>query len=49
MVIELKKPGVPGRAAFDEILTSYKHRQNGIPTLFVFNALIIASSKRFRG
>ncbi|MCX7009912.1 MAG: DEAD/DEAH box helicase family protein [Kiritimatiellaeota bacterium] len=44
MVIELKKPGVPARAAFDENLTSYKHPQNGIPALFVFNALLIASN-----
>ncbi len=35
VVIELKKPGVPARAAFDENLTSYKHPQNGIPALFV--------------
>ena len=41
---ELKKPGVPARAAFDESLTSYKHPQNGIPALFVFNALLIASN-----
>jgi type I restriction enzyme R subunit len=40
----LKKPGVPARAAFDENLTSYKHPQNGIPALFVFNALMIASN-----
>ena len=44
VVIELKKPGVPARAAFDENLTSYKHAQNGIPALFVFNALLIASN-----
>ena len=44
LVIELKKPGVPARAAFDENLTSYKHPQNGIPALFVFNALLIASN-----
>ena len=44
MVIELKKPGVPARAAFDENLTSYKHPQNGIPAQFVFNALLIASN-----
>ncbi|MGA2870672.1 MAG: type I restriction endonuclease, partial [Verrucomicrobiota bacterium] len=44
LVIELKKPGVPARAAFDENLTSYKHPQNGIPSLFVFNALLIASN-----
>ena len=29
VVIELKKPGVPARAAFDENLTHYKHPQNG--------------------
>ena len=44
VVIELKKPGVPARTAFDENLTSYKHAQNGIPALFVFNALLIASN-----
>ena len=44
VVIELKKPGVPTRAAFDENLTSYKHPQNGIPALFVFNVLLIASN-----
>src|SRR2546427_570754 len=44
VVIELKKPGVPARAAFDENLTSYKHAQNGIPALFWFNALLIASN-----
>ena len=40
-VIELKKPGVPARAAFDENLTHYKQQ---IPQLFWFNALIIASN-----
>jgi type I restriction enzyme R subunit len=44
VVIELKKPGVPARAAFDENLTSYKHPQNGIPALFAFNGLLIASN-----
>src|SRR5262249_48358572 len=44
VVVELKKPGVPARAAFDENLTSYKHPQNGIPTLFAHNALLIASN-----
>ena len=44
VVIELKKPGVPARAAFDENLTSYKHPQNGIPALFWYNALVIASN-----
>jgi type I restriction enzyme R subunit len=44
VVIELKKPGVPARVAFDENLTSYKHPQNGIPALFAYNALLIASN-----
>ena len=41
VVIELKKPGVPARAAFDENLTHYKVE---IPQLFWFNALLIASN-----
>jgi type I restriction enzyme R subunit len=41
VVVELKKPGVPARAAFDENLTHYKHQ---IPQLFWFNALLIASN-----
>ncbi len=41
VVIELKKPGVPVRAAFDENLTHY---QQQIPALFWFNALLIASN-----
>lgn len=41
VVIELKKPGVPARAAFDENLTLYKKE---IPQLFWFNALLIASN-----
>lgn len=41
VVIELKKPGVPARAAFDENLTHYKHQ---IPSLFWSNALLIASN-----
>jgi type I restriction enzyme R subunit len=41
VVIELKKPGVPARAAFDENLTHYKQQ---IPSLFWFNALLIASN-----
>ncbi len=41
VVIELKKPGVPARAAFDENLTHYKQQ---IPALFWFNALLIASN-----
>lgn len=41
VVIELKKPGVPARAAFDENLTHYKQQ---IPQLFWTNALLIASN-----
>ena len=41
LVIELKKPGVPARAAFDENLTHYKQQ---IPALFWTNALMIASN-----
>ena len=41
VVIKLKKPGVPVRAAFDENLTHYKAE---IPQLFWFNALLIASN-----
>ena len=41
VVIELKKPGVPARAAFDENLTHYKQQ---IPALFWFNGLMIASN-----
>jgi type I restriction enzyme R subunit len=41
VVIELKKLGVPARAAFDENLTHYKKQ---IPALFWFNALLIASN-----
>jgi hypothetical protein len=44
VVLEFKKPGVPARSAFDENITSYKHAQNGIPALFAYNALIIASN-----
>jgi len=44
LVIELKKPSVPARQAFDGNLTSYKHAQNGIPALFWSNALLIASN-----
>ena len=44
VVIELKKPGVPAKRAFDGNLTSYKHAQNGIPALFWSNALLIASN-----
>ena len=41
VVVELKKIGVPARAAFDDNLTCYK---TDIPQLFVFNALHIASN-----
>ena len=41
VVVELKKPGVPARSAFDENLTHYKHE---IPQLFSYNALLIASN-----
>ncbi len=41
VVIELKKPGVPVRAAFDENLTHYRQQ---IPALFWSNALLIASN-----
>jgi type I restriction enzyme R subunit len=44
VVIELKKPGVAARQAFDENLTSYKHAQNGIPQLFWYSAFLIASN-----
>ncbi|MFL6234292.1 MAG: type I restriction endonuclease subunit R [Thermoanaerobaculia bacterium] len=41
IVIELKKPGVPVRTAFDDNLTHYKSE---IPQLFWYNALLIASN-----
>ena len=44
LVIELKKPGVPARQAFDANLTSYKHALNGVPQLFWANLLLIASN-----
>jgi type I restriction enzyme R subunit len=44
VVVALKKTGVPAKQAFDENLTSYKHPQNGIPELFAYNALLIASN-----
>ena len=44
VVIELKKPGVPAKQAFDGNLTSYKHAHNGVPQLFWSNALLIASN-----
>lgn len=44
VVIELKKPSVPAKQAFDDNLASYKHLQNGIPALFWYNAFLIASN-----
>jgi type I restriction enzyme R subunit len=44
VVVELKKPGVSARQAFDENLMSYKHPQNGIPDLFWYNALLMVSN-----
>jgi type I restriction enzyme R subunit len=44
VLIEFKQPGVPARQAFDDNCTSYKHPQNGVPALFWYNALIIASN-----
>ncbi len=41
VVVELKKPGVPARAAFDENLSHYKKE---VPQLFWYNALLIASN-----
>ena len=41
VVIELKKPGVPARAAFDENLTHYKQQ---VPQLFWYNTFLIASN-----
>lgn len=41
VVIELKKPGVSARVAFDDNLTHYKAQ---IPQLFWFNAFMIASN-----
>lgn len=41
VVIELKKPGVPARNAFDENLSHYKQQ---IPALFWYNAFLIASN-----
>src|SRR5438105_4698678 len=42
VVIELKKPGVAARQAFEENLTSYMHPQNGMPQLFWSNLFLIA-------
>jgi type I restriction enzyme, R subunit len=44
VMVELKKPGIPAKQAFDDNLTSYKHPQNGIPDLFWYNAVLIASN-----
>src|SRR6266542_1661636 len=44
VVLEFKKPGVSARHAFDDNITSYKHPQNGVPQLFWYNALLIASN-----
>src|SRR6266545_529833 len=41
VVIEVKKPGVPVRAGFDDNLTHYKRE---IPQLFWYNALLIVSN-----
>ena len=41
VVVELKKPGVPARAGYDENITHYKQQ---IPKLFWTNALCIASN-----
>jgi type I restriction enzyme R subunit len=46
VVMEFKKPGVPARAALEDNITSYKHPLNGVPALFWFNGLIIASNGR---
>jgi type I restriction enzyme, R subunit len=43
-LMEFKKPGVPARAALEENITSYKHPLNGVPGLFWYNGLIIASN-----
>lgn len=41
IVVELKKPGVPARSAFDDNLTHYKQ---AVPSLFWYNAFLIASN-----
>ena len=41
LVVELKKPGVPSKTAFDENLTHYK---NAIPKLFWYSAWLVASN-----
>jgi type I restriction enzyme R subunit len=44
VVIELKKPGVSDRLAFEDNLSSYKHELNGVPGLFAYNAALITSN-----
>jgi type I restriction enzyme R subunit len=44
VLLEFKKPGVPAKQAFDDNITSYKHFLNGVPQLFGYNALLIASN-----
>ena len=44
VVVELKKPGVPAQRGFDDNLTSYKHPENGVPHLFLYNAFLITSN-----
>jgi type I restriction enzyme, R subunit len=44
VVLELKQPGVPAKQAFEDNITSYKHALNGVPQLFWYNALLIASN-----
>lgn len=44
VVIEFKRPGVSARQAFDDNLTSYMHPLNGVPQLFWYNALLVASN-----
>jgi type I restriction enzyme R subunit len=41
VTIELKRPGVPAKSAFDDNLTHYKEQ---IPQLFWYNAFLIASN-----
>jgi len=41
LVVELKKPGVPSKTAFDDNLTHYK---NAIPKLFWYSAWLVASN-----
>lgn len=41
VLVELKKPGVPARSAYDDNITHYKQE---IPNIFWYNAMIIASN-----